>query len=369
MVNWRDPALILRDYFTLTKLLHAVGGAYIWETVFTAGFELNVLRGKQPYRWTIWYSSSSMTAVVFPARIAIWDRNVAMSSIALSTWLAGLGLNIRSAFHTPTLHTTPYIFPILCTQLSQQLGQQHTTIIEPMYDSGLESCLALKSHSGLAGAAAILAADTMLLIIMLIGLLQHAHGSSTGIWHLLYKQVTPNPFHYCPHQALKTLSVHHLDDLGANCGDTPGGFPYSRFKCRELLMAIRIDPWNQMFSSAASKRQKASPPKGSICAARMYRSLSKYGSLTEYSSDPPQFSGGLPVSNYQRNGAHSVHNAIHFRTVTQSDRILAEPFEFVPAEQIQLESIPGTSNTTLAEPARMKSKDTPGYQTSWLRPG
>jgi len=28
-----------------------------WETVLTAGFELDVLRRKRPYRWTIWVSS------------------------------------------------------------------------------------------------------------------------------------------------------------------------------------------------------------------------------------------------------------------------------------------------------------------------
>jgi hypothetical protein len=27
-----------------------------WETLFTAGFELEVLKGKRPYRWTIWVS-------------------------------------------------------------------------------------------------------------------------------------------------------------------------------------------------------------------------------------------------------------------------------------------------------------------------
>jgi hypothetical protein len=28
-----------------------------WETVITAGFELDVFRGKRPYRWTIWVSA------------------------------------------------------------------------------------------------------------------------------------------------------------------------------------------------------------------------------------------------------------------------------------------------------------------------
>jgi len=61
------------------KLGHAISGVYMcvfcsigrktcvltsscddpsWETVTTAGFELDVLRGKRPYRWTIWVSSS-----------------------------------------------------------------------------------------------------------------------------------------------------------------------------------------------------------------------------------------------------------------------------------------------------------------------
>ena len=28
-----------------------------WETVITTGFELGMLRGKRPYKWTIWVSS------------------------------------------------------------------------------------------------------------------------------------------------------------------------------------------------------------------------------------------------------------------------------------------------------------------------
>jgi len=54
MVNWHDPSLLLNDYVSFLKLSHAIAGIYMWETVFTAGFELDVLRRKRPYRWTIW---------------------------------------------------------------------------------------------------------------------------------------------------------------------------------------------------------------------------------------------------------------------------------------------------------------------------
>ncbi|KAI9456852.1 hypothetical protein BJY52DRAFT_536213 [Lactarius psammicola] len=335
MVNWHDPALLLRDGVALTKLLHALASLYIWETVFTAGFELNVLRGKQPYRWTIWlylgtrytmllsfilffiqndgghvpcrpfiitnyalsYASWAFASLIIVLRvIAIWDRNVVVSSIALSTWLAGLGLNIRTV-----------------------------TMIEATYDSVFEACVVLKTHSGLVSAAAILAVDIMLLMIMLIGLLRHAHVSSTGIWHLLYKQ--------CIIWMILAAIVE---------------IPPVVFLVLDLN-----DAWNEMFFGVGITMM-------SICAARMYRSLSKHGSLTEYMSDLPQSSAGLPVSNYPRGEGHGVHSKIHFRTVgtvSQSNGMMAEPFVFVPAEQIQLEFVPGASNTTLPMPAKTKTKD------------
>ena len=58
-----------------TKLGHTIGGIYMyvwahtqrapmstnnhvsWETVLSMSFEMDVLRGKRPYRWTIWVGS------------------------------------------------------------------------------------------------------------------------------------------------------------------------------------------------------------------------------------------------------------------------------------------------------------------------
>jgi len=227
-----------------------------------------------------------------------------VSLISLATWLASLGLNIRTL-----------------------------TMIGATYNSLFEVCLALKTHSGLIGAAAILAADTILLMIMLIGLLRRAHGSSFGIWRLLYKQ------------CIIWMIVAAVVEI------PPLVFLILNFN----------DAWNSMFPSVSTTIL-------SICAARMYRSLCREGSLTEYSSDPPQYPAGLPLSNYHRRQAHS---ALHFRTngtVTLSDRMTVEPFVFIPAEQTQVEFVPGASNTTLAVPAHTKSKSKV-YRMSWHRPG
>ena len=93
MVNWHDPAVINKDYRAFPsycinpmtpqqsysrsdqvgscpcRYLHVCPHSYAerlvhlliynnlsWETVLTAGFELDVLRGKRPYKWTIWVS-------------------------------------------------------------------------------------------------------------------------------------------------------------------------------------------------------------------------------------------------------------------------------------------------------------------------
>jgi hypothetical protein len=94
MVDWDDPVVLEKDYCTFPDqfispmlfrpsytsgchqarscccwYLHVRSLSYTWmhkaisthkslswETILTADFELDVLRGKKPYRWTIWVS-------------------------------------------------------------------------------------------------------------------------------------------------------------------------------------------------------------------------------------------------------------------------------------------------------------------------
>lgn len=58
-----------------------------------------------------------------------------------------------------------------------------------MYSPIVDTCIVSHTHRGLVNAVGILVADVVLLLTMLIGLLGHAHRSSTGIWKLLYQQV------------------------------------------------------------------------------------------------------------------------------------------------------------------------------------
>ncbi|KAH9956479.1 hypothetical protein BGW80DRAFT_1466352 [Lactifluus volemus] len=285
MVNWHDPAVLEKEYLAVLKLNHVVAGIYIWETMFTLGFELDVLRGKRPYRRTIWvghnvmprsspppkskqlYLGTRYTALLAfivyfididssvilpcqlvtttsyvrvphsithfataiecdfdPRRIAIWDRNIFVSLLVIGTWLGDLGLNIYGSFE-----------------------------LRATYDPTVETCNLLDFRKILVNVVCILVVDVVLLMSMLIGLLRYSHRNSTGLWHLLYQQ------------CIIWLFLAAIADV-------------------PLLVFISLnlnDAMNDAFSAVTVSIM-------SIAAGRMYRSLFEHAFSTEHM--PPHVS-------------------------------------------------------------------------------
>ncbi|KAI0248159.1 hypothetical protein BJV78DRAFT_842058 [Lactifluus subvellereus] len=198
MVNWNDPSVVFNDYLALTKLDHVIAGIYIWETVFTAGFELDVLRGKRPYRWSIWlylgaryttlltviltliienggkvscqpftiadavltYASwafASLTIVLrvqvipatltilpssschFSSRIAIWNRQRIVSFLSVGIWLAGVGTLLHSTFCIP--NCIPHAL------ISHVCVCEGLTTVKALYDPHQNTCTSWVSTS------------------------------------------------------------------------------------------------------------------------------------------------------------------------------------------------------------------------------
>ena len=99
------------------------------------------------------------------------------------------------------------------------------------------------------------------------------------------------------------------------------------------------------------------------------------------SSDPPQLP--FPNSHYNLRELDAIDSpSLHFHTRTMSggslsDRMVVEPFVFVPTATELMQQAANTSadcvsgaasssNATLAVPAKLKSRD--GYRLSWHRP-
>lgn len=94
--------------------------------------------------------------------------------------------------------------------------------VEAAFDPVANACVLMNTHRDLISALAILVADIVLLLTMLFGLLRHVNRRSTGVWKLLYQQVSSN----CSSSHdlnVELLLVYNLDSLGCDCGDSPCG--------------------------------------------------------------------------------------------------------------------------------------------------
>jgi hypothetical protein len=97
-------------------------------------------------------------------------------------------LNLPRLDNGAALDETP-TFTSTIAQLTRTKSQ-----VEGSYNPVLESCIVLHTRKGLVNCIGALVVDVVLCVAMLIGLLRQAHRSSTGIWHLLYRQVMLRPF-------------------------------------------------------------------------------------------------------------------------------------------------------------------------------
>ncbi|KAH9954911.1 hypothetical protein BGW80DRAFT_381135 [Lactifluus volemus] len=322
MVNWQNPVVINADLLALTKLDHVVAGIYIWETVFTASFELDVLRGKRPYRWTIWlylgtrytallafilyfigtdggkvscqpfgialfalaYASWTFASLIMVLRvIAIWNHKRLVKFLAVGLWLVALALNIYSL-----------------------------TTMEVSYNATLRTCIILGLRKCLLNAISSLTVDLMLLMGMLIGLLRHVHRSSTGIWRLLYQQ------------CIAWIAVACIGEV-----------PFLVF----IILNLN-NPMNNMLTGVEMTIL-------SIGAARMYRGLCERGTFSEsISSQKLQVTTRSPLSTPRCTSASENLSSIRFATTTKSSGTVgtSDAAVFMPTDHVRVKFISGASN-------------------------
>jgi hypothetical protein len=108
--------------------------------------------------------------------------------------------------------------------------------VKPEFNPLVNACIVIHTHEGLANSIAVLVADIVLLLTMLIGLLRHANKNPSGVWNLLYQQVTSNRLSSLASTSnAESLLVYNLDSRGRDCRDTHcGQSHFHRFNSTQL---------------------------------------------------------------------------------------------------------------------------------------
>ncbi|KAF8496133.1 hypothetical protein F5888DRAFT_411037 [Russula emetica] len=203
MVNFHDPIVIAREYGEVYRFWGLMDGIFIWEFMITLDYEWSVIRGRRPYRWTIWiyslirvatlatvalnifsldattrincqvaanlqfifaYLALATSSLLIVLRIiAIWDRKKVIVAFATGVW----GINV--AF---------LIQGVLRFRSSWE--------VDNVIDGS--GCVFYLDSIRLSTVVAF-AADIILLLIMLFGLYRlRRHGSLMGLGRLLWNQ-------------------------------------------------------------------------------------------------------------------------------------------------------------------------------------
>ncbi|KAH9993250.1 hypothetical protein BJV77DRAFT_999543 [Russula vinacea] len=199
MTNFHDPKVEQDDALAFIKLLHVMGGLYIWEYFTTIWFEWQIITGRRRCRWTIWlYSGCRLAALlamilvfvgfdavqpldckvwlisvyffaylafVFASAlivlriVAIWERNLIVITIAISAWFVNIVIYIRSMARA-----------------------------DAMWDPAANTCIILHTQRSVEPVTITLVEDFILLALMLSGLRRYGEAGMFGLWRFLYYQ-------------------------------------------------------------------------------------------------------------------------------------------------------------------------------------
>jgi len=182
---------------------HTMSGLYIWEYLTTLHFELDVIRRRRPYRWTIWiYSLTRVsTLMVVILNFFAFDTTPINSSchVLITSQFAFAYLSLVTA-------SLLIIFRIIAIWNKNRLVVRTAITvwatnvslviilgivrIRSTWDPALQLCIVLNTEKNKPSIIATLITDIILLLIVLIGLLRLLRdcGGSFALGRLLWKQ-------------------------------------------------------------------------------------------------------------------------------------------------------------------------------------
>jgi len=193
--------VVLHDLAVLKYFWHTTNGIYIWEYLTTLDFELDVIRGRRPYRWTICIYSLTRVSTLMA---------VVLSFVALDTttpincqaWITFLLTFTLLGFAAASLLIIFRIIAIwnknrLVVGTAITVWATNASVVifgiarmRSSWDPILQECMVLNTEKNKSSVIGALISDIVLLLIVLIGLLRllHGGGGTFALGRLLWKQ-------------------------------------------------------------------------------------------------------------------------------------------------------------------------------------
>jgi len=190
-----------RDYFALMKFWHAVDALYMWEFVTTLNYEWSIIRGRRPYRWTIWIYSLTRVATLVAAILNLVGLD-AISPINCQLWavfnfiFAYLGFACSSLLvviraiaiwnkNKIVVALAAIVWLVNVSFLSEGIAR-----IRAGWDPDQGFCVVSNVESNQPTMIVMLITDVVLLLTMFVGLLRlrRRGGGTFELGRLLWKQ-------------------------------------------------------------------------------------------------------------------------------------------------------------------------------------
>ncbi|KAI0279380.1 hypothetical protein BGY98DRAFT_438463 [Russula aff. rugulosa BPL654] len=199
----RRAALIApaQDQLIVVKFLHAMSGLYIWEYFTTLDYEWRVIRGRLPYRWTIWIYSAARLAGLVSVILGFVNMDVttqincqlwslfSVLFLCLAAIMASLLIVLRTiAICNRNKVVVMLTFIVWGTSIGFHL--HNIALVRSAWDPTQLTCGSVQRDSNAIDVIGVIIADTVLLLIILAGLLVmrgHDRGAF-GLSRLLWKQ-------------------------------------------------------------------------------------------------------------------------------------------------------------------------------------
>jgi len=262
MIDFRDPAVIMLNLLDLEKLNHTVNGLYIWEFFTSLYYEWRVIRGHQPYRWTIWIYSLTRIATL----ITVILNMIAMDVVSQPNCQALATFGFIFAYFSFACSSLLIVLRIIAIWNRNKVvlvlviivwGTDVSLLvlgimkIRSVWDPARDTCGLPDVKSNIVTIISMFIIDIFLLLVMLAGLFRVGR-RGTGVFslghlgRLLWKQ------------GVIWLSIAVVAEI-----------PPLVFVCLDLN-----DVFNMMFVMPSLITM-------SIAATRIYRSLADFASATE----------------------------------------------------------------------------------------